>query len=243
MSTKVQITGGAFQTPTGDPLSNGYLLFSLSQDAQVTVSGVTEQVGAGEIISVPLDDDGNIVTSPEQLIWPNDVLTPANTFYTVSAYSSIGQLVWGPNAQQVFSTPSPFDVGAWVPGVVSLVSGSVITYDIGFFLSGSYGPSQIILLLPIERPVRFVAGLLPSTAACHTASTGNVVLTIAQNGTSFGTLTFGSGETTGVYASSVGASFLAGDILTITTPSSTDATLASIGLILSGTTVSSGPAS
>jgi len=35
MSTKVQITGGAFQDAAGNLLVNGYLLFVLSQDGLV----------------------------------------------------------------------------------------------------------------------------------------------------------------------------------------------------------------
>lgn len=233
MSSKIQIVGGAFQDPSGIPLNGGILTFVLSQDAQVTVAGVTEQVCGGETITVPLDADGNIVVSPEQLLWPNDVLTPSNTFYTVTAYSAEGQLVWGPNSQQVFSTPSPFDVGAWVPNQVSIASGSVVTYDIGMFLPGVYLANQTVLLLPLERPVRFAAALVPSTAACGTTATGTVVFTLARNGTSFGTMTFNPGSSTGIYAS-VGATFSVGDILTITSSSTADATLANIGLILSG---------
>lgn len=236
MSSKVQITGGAFQDATGAPLNVGHLTFELSQDAQVTVAGVPEQVVGGEIIHVPLDANGNIITSPAQMLWPNDVLTPANTFYIVTAYTSVGQLVWGPNSQQVFSTPSPFDVGTWVPGVVSIVNGSIVTYDISMFLPGTYTASQTVLLLPLERQVRFAAALVPSTASCGTASTSSAVFSLKKNGTQFGTLTFSTGVVTGVYASTLGTTFAAGDILTIVAPASGDATLANIGLILSGTT-------
>lgn len=118
MAIEVQITGGSFQDPRGAPLASGYLLFKLSQDAQVNGS---EEVSSGETLKVPLDANGNIVTSPIQSLWPNDVLLPANTFYMVSAYTAQGQLVWGPNAQTVLSTPSPYNVGAWVPGIVNIL--------------------------------------------------------------------------------------------------------------------------
>jgi hypothetical protein len=110
MDTTNQISGGPFTDNLGSPIANGRLVLQLSQDAQ---ANSTTQVGAGLPATVKLDGDGNIITSPAQSVWPNDVLSPAGTFYNVSAYSANGQLVWGPNAQQVLSTPSPFDIGVW----------------------------------------------------------------------------------------------------------------------------------
>jgi hypothetical protein len=120
MATKNQIVGGGFQNAIGAPLANGYILFELSQDAQVNT---TTQIAAGFTVNIPLDASGNVVTSPVQSVWPNDVLSPAGTFYNVSVYSANGQLVWGPNAQQVLSTPSPFVIGTWVPASVNLGAG------------------------------------------------------------------------------------------------------------------------
>lgn len=236
MSVKVQLIGGAFQTPSGAPLSGGNLTFVLSQDAQVTVGSTLEQVAAGETIVVPLDADGNIITSPTQLIWPNDVLTPINTFYTVTAYTAEGQLVWGPNCQQVFSTPSPFDVGVWVPGSVNLTTGVQVTYDIGVAIPGAFFANQTTFILALERAVRFSAGLVPSTAVAVTASSTTVVFSLQRNGSEFGTLTFVSGNVRGTYTGTE-TTFLTNDVLTIVAPSSTDVTLSTLGLILSGVIV------
>ncbi len=111
MSTKNQIIGN-FQNPAGNPLANGYLLMHLSQDGQVNG---TSQITSGAKIKILLDSSGNIITSPLQSVWPNDVITPSTTTYTVTAYSASGQLVWGPNSVQVLSTPSPYQVGVWNP--------------------------------------------------------------------------------------------------------------------------------
>lgn len=121
MSTTNQLTGGGFQDALGNALANGYLEMELSQDA---VTSDSTQVASGYTIRINLDTDGNIITSPSQSVWPNDVLAPTGTFYNVSAFSSEGQLVWGPNAQQVFSTPSPFDIGSWIPGAVNIFGGT-----------------------------------------------------------------------------------------------------------------------
>lgn len=116
MASKVQLTGGLFQDAIGNPLANGYLIFELSQDAQVNS---TTQIAAGSEIKITLNNSGSVDTTTAQDIWPNDVLSPASLFYTVSGYTEDGQLVWGPNSQQVFSTPSPYDIGVWIPGSVN----------------------------------------------------------------------------------------------------------------------------
>jgi hypothetical protein len=115
MSTTNQLTGGAFVDSDGNPLANGYLIFQLSQDS---TANTTVPVGSGYEIKIPLDSSGNIVTSPAYSLWPNNVLTPSNTFYFVSGYTEQGQLVWGPNPQLISSIPTPFNVGAWVPGKI-----------------------------------------------------------------------------------------------------------------------------
>lgn len=233
MSTKNQLTGGAFQDILGNLLVDGYLLMELSQDAS-TSDGI--QITAGTVVKIPLDASGNVVTSPAYSIWPNDVLTPANTFYNVSAFTSEGQLVWGPNPQQVFSTPSPFNIGVWIPGSVATATGNVITYDVSMFLPGSYLALQTLLYLAVERPIRFAASMVPSTAVGRVESTGTVVWSIQKNGTQFATVTFNSTSHNGVY-SSAGASFAVNDVLSVVTSGSVDATLADVGLVLSATTI------
>jgi hypothetical protein len=114
MSTPNQITGGAFNDVLGNPLANGYLILELNQDATVTAS-TTTQVCAGSTIKVPLNSNGNVVTSPAYSFWTNDDLTPTTTGYLVTAYTASGQRVWGPSLQYILASPSPFDIGAWVP--------------------------------------------------------------------------------------------------------------------------------
>lgn len=115
MSTVNQIIGGTFNDTLGNPLSNGYLLFRLNQDA---VANSNTQVCSSTFVKIPLDSNGNVITSTVYSLWTNDVLTPSGTFYKVEAYTSGGQLVWGPNSQSVLSTPSPFNLDAWIAGKV-----------------------------------------------------------------------------------------------------------------------------
>lgn len=112
MSTVNQITNGAFQDSEGNLLANGYLIFELNQDSIVNTN---VQVCAGYKIKVQLNASGKVPSSPVSNLWPNDVLTPSGTFYLITGYTSSGELVYGPVAAQILSTPSPFDLGAIIP--------------------------------------------------------------------------------------------------------------------------------
>lgn len=116
-TTPNQITGGGFQTILGDPIAGGYLELVLSDDC---IANTTTQICAGTTITVKLDTNGDIVTSPPALIWPNDALSPPTSYYTVRAYNANGQIVWGPNAQRILQSPSPYSLGAWIPGETDL---------------------------------------------------------------------------------------------------------------------------
>lgn len=232
MSSVVQLSGGNFQDSEGNVLNEGYLLFELSQDAQ---ANSTDQICAGRVIKILLDNSGNVQSSPAQSIWPNDALTPAGTFYIVRGYTAQGELVWGPNAQQVFSTPSPYNLNSWVPNYISNLNGSTPTYDIGIFLQGSYTANQLVVLLKLERQVRFQANFLPSTATIGTNPTSIITFPINQNGVQIGSLAINtSGVATFSTNSSSGVLFNTGDILEIVAPATTDATAANVGIILSG---------
>jgi len=110
--SKVELSGGAFQDSEGNPLALGYLKFMLSIDGSVTGVG---NVCSGIEIIIQLDVNGNVVAG--QFIWGNDVITPTNSFYRVTAYAANGQTAWGPNNQQVVGTGT-FDVGTWIPNQV-----------------------------------------------------------------------------------------------------------------------------
>lgn len=115
--SKVQIIGGPFQDPLGNPLSNGFLLMQLQHDAVALGTG---QIIGNVAVRVPLDANGFIqgtVTGNPVFIWPTNVLLPSGTLYTVWAYDASNKLAWdNPQIQPVNSVPSPFNVNAWIPG-------------------------------------------------------------------------------------------------------------------------------
>jgi hypothetical protein len=114
----VEITGGGFQDGEGNPLIDGSVIFKLSADATDSATG-TQQICAGQTVSFVLDTSGNVPTG--SFLWPNDLLisnvTGINdTFYFMSAEDENGQVVYGPNAFQILSSPSPFVLNVLVPG-------------------------------------------------------------------------------------------------------------------------------
>ena len=114
-----QIIGGNFVDNEGNPLANGYLLFKLNMD-ELVEADPSIAVCSGRVIKIPLDSSGNVAASPVYNLWPNADLvdgSPTN-FYLVTAYTQFGQLVWGPLPQSILSSPSPFNIGAWVPGKI-----------------------------------------------------------------------------------------------------------------------------
>jgi hypothetical protein len=112
MAVKTQLIGGNFQDSTGAVLANGYLIMKLSSDEEVNNSLIC----SGVEIRIQLDANGNVVTSPAQYVWGNDVMFPVNSYYRVTGYTANGQSCYGPNNQQVVGPT--FDTGSWTPNSV-----------------------------------------------------------------------------------------------------------------------------
>lgn len=111
MAAKIELTGGNFQDSEGNPLALGYFTMQLNQDGSVNDS----QVCSGLIITITLDGSGNCNTG--QYVWGNDAMSPANSYYKITVHAADGQIVWGPNNQQVTGSGT-FDVGSWTPNSV-----------------------------------------------------------------------------------------------------------------------------
>lgn len=122
MAGLVTLTGGTFQDAMGNLLADGYLIMELSQDEQLSMSQ-GQAVGARKI-KVMLGDDGNVLVSPEQKVWPTDEMNPPNASYTVWGYTAEGQLVWGPNYGLLVPTGSTYNVDGWVPNQIGGGGGS-----------------------------------------------------------------------------------------------------------------------
>ena len=110
----LQIEGGNFQDLSGNVLANGYLLFELSHDGEV--SSVPAQIVAGLKVKVNLNSSGSIPSSPAVLIWSNDAIAPAGSYYIVRAFKSDGTDAWADFQYWILaSSPDPLDVGTIIP--------------------------------------------------------------------------------------------------------------------------------
>lgn len=108
-------------------------------------------------------------------------------------------------------------------------------YIVSNFFSGAPGNSALMIRHDVPGTVVFAAGLSSSVASAGTAATGSTVLTIKKNGSSVGTITFGAGQSTGVFAMASQQSFASGDVLSVHNQGSADATLADISFSIRGT--------
>ncbi len=107
-------------------------------------------------------------------------------------------------------------------------------YHIIGFLPGALSDAQLLFKMRFSRTVRFSASLVGSQADLETAATAEMVVSLKQNGVAFGTITFSAEDTEGTFASETGASFEAGDVLTIVGPAEADTTAAGISWTLCG---------
>lgn len=126
------------------------------------------------------------------------------------------------------------------------LAAGVVPYDLtGSFTVGANGggssgkppASNLIWKVVVPRQVNFAGNYAGSFAKATTAATGTTAYAISQNGGSTGAITW-TGGTDGAFTSPSGnpVQLNAGDILTITTPVSQDATLANIAWCFTGTT-------
>ena len=204
MAAKIELTGGNFQDSEGNPLALGYFTMQLNQDGSVNDS----QVCSGIVITITLDSNGDCDTG--QYVWGNDALAPANSFYKVTVYSAEGQIVWGPNNQQVTGSGT-FDVGSWSPNQVISWSPSVQSLDLE--INNSPASSQSLQNLVNSGTVTVVdngGGNISFAAAAAGMPTPDEAQWRLWEATSNSNTTFnGYGETIGIVDSGASSGYVA----------------------------------
>ena len=180
--SKTMLTGGNFQDSEGNVLANGYLKMVLSSDESVNDS----QICSGISLNITLDGNGSAAAYPtipaDQYVWANDVMSPTNSFYTVTGYTAAGQPAWGPNNQQVTSGGvggGTFDIGTWVPNQVISWSPSVQSTELE--VNGSPSSSQSLLNLVDSASVTVVDngdGAISFDASSGAASGSNIAASL-----------------------------------------------------------------
>jgi hypothetical protein len=111
--------------------------------------------------------------------------------------------------------------------------GASSSYGIGCTFDGPLPPSLALVVIPLDQTVTFASGLAPSQGVLQTATTNSIAITLAANGTSFGTMTFAASGTVATF-SGAGGTFSAGTIISATTPATIDPTASNLGFLISG---------
>jgi hypothetical protein len=107
--------------------------------------------------------------------------------------------------------------------------------DVAVFEQGLCQNGELLHRQEFTSTVVFPAGLPLSRFSAGVPATAPVAFTFAKNGTAFGTANFAAGVAEATFAAAADTVFLAGDILTVTSPSPADATLANVAGTLRGT--------
>ena len=106
-------------------------------------------------------------------------------------------------------------------------------YDLAAYVPDAPAGSAEVARWAISRSVDFPTDFGASNAVAGVAATASTVLTVRKNGSSVGTITFGASGTVGAF-SGAAWSVVADDVVTITNQATADATLAQIGITLTG---------
>jgi len=102
------------------------------------------------------------------------------------------------------------------------------------FFPGVPANAALLARVVIPRVVTFPASLTGSYASATVAATASTVLTIKNNGSSVGTITFAASGTTGTFTFASPVVTAAGDIITVENQATADATLANISFSMVG---------
>lgn len=107
-------------------------------------------------------------------------------------------------------------------------------YDLSVTYQGRPGSGETFPRAVFTTTVTFPIDMAGSQAVAAIAADSEAVFSLQFNDVEFGTLTFASAATVGVFDAESPAEFDAGDILTIVAPSPRDDTLADIAITLTG---------
>lgn len=108
-------------------------------------------------------------------------------------------------------------------------------FDIATFAPGLGTSNQKLLRVKVARACSFPSGASGSQATASANATASTTFTLSKNGSAFATINFPTGTAAGTWTLSSTTTFAAGDLLEIDGPATADATLADVGITLSGT--------
>lgn len=177
---------------------------------------------AGTNVSKTYDDDANSLTL--------DVLnvaagTHSHTSSDVTDFTEAAQDA----AASLFTTATHSGVTATYSDAGATLALKV-GFEIGLQIEGVMTSSEVVGRYVATRAFLIPSGATLSQATAGVAATASTTVTLAKNGSSFGTIVWSAAGTTGSFTVASDTSFTAGDVFTATGPASADATLANIGI-------------
>jgi len=101
-------------------------------------------------------------------------------------------------------------------------------YDIGCTIVGVPPIGTVILRYPCPRAIDFPLDMALSRGVSEQVATAITTFSIRKNGTQFATMVFAASASVATFTGTA-TSFVAGDILTVVTPSPADLTLSGVG--------------
>lgn len=107
-------------------------------------------------------------------------------------------------------------------------------FVLGIAIAGEPLSEEIIEGHVFLNAVRFPAAFVGSLAVSRVAASGSSVISITKNNVQVGTITFGAGQSSGVYAMAAETTFAVGDRIDFVCPNPADANLSGIKLSLRG---------
>jgi hypothetical protein len=167
-------------------------------------------------------------------------LSVPGLLYTVSGnpVTSSGTLTFALKTQAANTfLAGPTSGAAAAPTMRALVQADLPAqpFDLTAFYPGVPAASAIVTRVPVARAVSFPSGLPGSVAKASVAATSTTNFDVQKNGTSVGTITFAAGATSATFTAASTITLAAGDVISIIAPSTADATLANVGIVLAGT--------
>lgn len=111
-------------------------------------------------------------------------------------------------------------------------------YELPIFLLGAQTlANQILIRIRPAHAITFPAGLVRSTFTATANATGTTVFSVQKDDIQVGTITVAAGGIAALFASAGFSIDGITNILSVVGPASADATLANIGIVLTGTTI------
>ncbi|WP_454737585.1 hypothetical protein [Cupriavidus necator] len=123
------------------------------------------------------------------------------------------------------------DARSYQPSATSGLAGA---YDVGGYIAGTAGDSEVVWEFYSPRAWTLPAGA-SGGAKARAAATGSSTFTLAKNGSNIGTLAWSAAGTVATLSITSSTSIAAGDVLSLTAPATANATLADIAFTLAGT--------